>query len=328
MKNHKIIKDLVYVIVSLLLVLVMLYSGLQILESTVLRPGQSEQEGFVTKTIERNGVAYFPRQDITTVLIMGIDQFGPVEASGSYMNKGDADLNVVLIFDERAKVCNILHLNRDTMLDVSMLGLGGKPAGTRFGQLALAHTYGTGLADSCENTVKTVSSFLYGIEIDYYLSMNMDVIPMVNDAVGGVTVTVTEDFSGVDPSIQMGEMTLWGEQALTFVRTRKGVGDQLNLSRIDRHKEYLDGLVSVLQTKREEDLSFVLSLYEQIQPYTVTNCSVNVLSGMLERYTDYTLGEVVSPEGENIRGEEYMEFYVDEEALDELILRLFYAPKQ
>jgi hypothetical protein len=35
----------------------------------------------------------------------------------------------------------------------------------------------------------------------------------------------------------------------------------------------------------------------------------------------------VSPEGENVLGEKYYEFHVDEEKLDELIVRLFYAPK-
>ena len=32
-------------------------------------------------------------------------------------------------------------------------------------------------------------------------------------------------------------------------------------------------------------------------------------------------------EGENKLGEEYYEFYADEEKLDALILQLFYAPK-
>ena len=50
--------------------------------------------------------------------------------------------------------------------------------------------------------------------------------------------------------------------------------------------------------------------------------------GMLERYEGYTLNEIVTPEGENVMGEEYYEFYPEEEKLDELILRLFYAPKK
>jgi hypothetical protein len=48
---------------------------------------------------------------------------------------------------------------------------------------------------------------------------------------------------------------------------------------------------------------------------------------MMDRYSDYEIVEIVSPEGENVLGEKYYEFYVDEVKLDELILRLFYAPK-
>jgi hypothetical protein len=36
---------------------------------------------------------------------------------------------------------------------------------------------------------------------------------------------------------------------------------------------------------------------------------------------------VVTPEGKNQKGEEYMEFHLDEQKLDELILRLYYATK-
>ena len=70
-----------------------------------------------------------------------------------------------------------------------------------------------------------------------------------------------------------------------------------------------------------------MSAYEQIQPYIVTDCSVTALSGMLERYSDYEVVEIISPEGENVMGKQYYEFYLDEDALDALILRLFYMPK-
>lgn len=328
MRKHKLWKDIAFLLSILLLVLVMLYSGLRILESTVLRPEHGGTEHFVSKTIERDGVEYFPRQDLTTVLVLGVDQFGPVEDSGSYQNRGASDLNVILIFDETNKVCNILHLNRDTMMDVTVLGLKGRPAGTSYEQLALAHTYGSGLEDSCENVVDTVSRFLYGIDIDYYVSVNMDAVAIANDAVGGVTVNVTEDFSQVDPTLKSGEITLTGEQAMTYVRTRKGVGDQLNTSRIQRHQKYLNGFYEALGKTVETDVSPILEAYEQVKPYMVTDCSANALSGMIDRYSGYALGEVVTPKGENLRGEEFMEFYVDEEKLDELILRLFYEPKE
>ena len=225
-----------------------------------------------------------------------------------------------------AKQCNILHLNRDTMVEMPMLGLGGKKAGTIFAQLALSHTYGSGLEDSCINTKETVSALLNGITIDHYISMNMDAISILNDAVDGVTVTVTDDFSEVDATIPMGQVTLHGTQAVNFVRTRKDVGDQLNLSRIQRQKEYVSGFVKAFQSKREQKPDFFVSAYEEVTPYIVSDCSLNVFNWMLKRYADYTLGEIVTPEGENVLNA-YYEFYADAESLNDLVLRLFYAPK-
>ena len=316
---------LVSIAVVLVLVLVMIYSGLRILESTVFSADQEPVQP--RKTILRQGQEYFPRQDITVILIMGIDEEGPAVSSGSYRNSGEADMVALVILDQRSESYSILTLNRDMMLDMPALGLGGKPAGSYFGQLALSHTYGTGLEDSCENTRQAVSDLLYGITIDYYVSMNMDAIGILNDAVGGVTVTVTEDFSRVDPTISMGQVTLNRSQAMSYVRTRKDVGTQLNLQRMERHKDYLRGLSSALLEKAHESDLFVAETYEQMSPYMVTDCSVNAISGLIQRCSDYTLREIVSVEGENVQGEEYYEFYPDEEKLDGLILRLFYAPK-
>lgn len=328
LKKRKYTKDIVFLAAILILVFVVLYSGLRILESAALLPGQMTETTPPSKTLQREGVSYFPRQDITTVLIMGIDRQGPVEASGSYMNSGSSDMNVLVIFDEASEKVTVLNLNRDTMLEMPVLGLGGKQAGTYFGQLALSHNYGTGLEDSCRNTVRTISDFLYGVEIDYYVAMNMDAVAILNDAVGGVTLEVTEDFSLVDPSIQKGTVTLMGQQAINYVRTRKNVGDQLNLSRIGRHEKYMTAFLKAFKETYRQDPTVVLSAYETVTPYLVTNCSANALSGMLDRFYDYELGEVVSPEGENVLGEKYYEFHVDAEKLDSLILRLFYAPKR
>ena len=327
MKKRMRIIDIASAVLILLLVIVMLYSGLQILESTVLRTGADEQ-GFVSRTITRDGVSYYPRQDITVVMVLGIDQNGPVQATEGYINPGAADMAALLIFDDADKSCTILQLNRDTMLEMPVLGVGGKNAGTYYGQLALSHTYGSGMADSCENTRRTISNFLYGIRIDYYLAMNMDAISILNDAVGGVTVNVTDDFSHVDPTITKGQMTLRGEQAIRFVRTRRDVGDQLNISRIDRQKEYIGSFLKKFRSRYHSDLEFAATTYDQVLPYIVTDGSLNTITSLMDRYGDYEIREVVSPAGENVMGEEYYEFYADEDALDELILRLFYAPKE
>ena len=313
--------------VILILVIVFVYSGFRILESTVFSKGEQAAVSAPSKTIVRDDVKYFPRQDVETFLLMGIDRFGPVVDSGSYNNDGEADTVMLLLFDKKDETASVLALNRDTMVDMPVLGVGGKAAGTTYGQLALAHTYGSGLRDSCENLRTTVENLLYGFEIDHYMAMNMDGIALINDAVGGVPVTVTEDFSEVDPTIPMGQTVLTGDQAISYVRLRKDVGDQMNISRMDRQKQYVDSFLSALRAKLETETTFAVDLFEELEPYMVTDCSTTVLTSALERYGNYTVKEIVTPEGENRKGEVYMEFYADEPALDRLILRMFYAPK-
>lgn len=327
MRIGKAVKGFMTFCILLILVFVMLYSGLRIWESTALRSEDTAAETVKTKTITRNGIDYYPRQDINVMLVLGIDQYGPVESSNYYRNNGSADSVMLLVFDETNEECTVLYLNRDTMLDMDVLGVRGEYAGTFYGQLALAHTYGTGLEDSCENVKSTLMHFLHGLTVDYYVAMNMDAIPILNDSVGGVTVNVVDDFSLVDPTITLGELTLTGDQVINFVRTRKNVGDQKNLTRMERQKEYVYGFLDKLREKEHEDVNFIINVYDQVAPYLVSDCPVNTFSSMLERYVDFEVKEVVTPEGENVIGDEHYEFYVDEEKLDELIVRLFYAPK-
>lgn len=327
MKKHSSLKRVFVSVLLLALIVVILYSGLHILESTVLQKAEEPVQVGSTKTITRDGIDYFPRQDVTIMMVLGIDQFGPVESSHYYRNNGSADSIMLLVFDETARDCTVLYLNRDTMLNMDVLGVRGEYAGTTFGQLALAHTYGTGLEDSCQNVKNTLMNYIHGLTIDYYVAMNMDAIPILNDAVGGVTVTVEDDFSKVNPSITMGEVTLQGDQVIDYVRTRKDVGDQKNVTRMERQREYVDGFLKKLVEIERGDLDFIVRLYGQVAPYIVTDCSVTTLSNMLDRYAQFDLKEVVTPEGENRIEDGHYAFYADEEKLDELIVRLIYSPK-
>ncbi len=326
MTKNKKNKSVITTVLIVILAVVVAFSGYQIFNTITDNDTQPEGER-TTKTVTVDGVDYFPRQDITVLMFMGIDEFGPVKKSESYLNTGENDMVALAVFDEIDKSYSVLVLNRDTMMDIHVLGIAGKDAGTIYGQLALAHTYGTGLEDSCENTVRTVSDFLSGVTVDYYVSMNMDAIAILNDAVGGVTVNVTDDFSKVDSTITMGEVTLKGEQALSYVQTRQDVSDEMNVSRMERHKEYMNGFVTSFNKKVKESDTFVLEVYEDIAPYVVSDCSINSMSAMLNRYADYTLRDIVTPEGENTYSGEYMEFLVDEAQLEELILNMFYIKK-
>ena len=323
--NRKLISRLVFVCVCLLLVALIIYSGLRILESTFFSKDDPNQLQTTSKTIVRNGIKYFPRNDITVLLLMGINQSGPVVPTPNNAG-GAADMLALLVFDEADKSCTVLNLNRDMMVNMPALNEVGKEVGIYYGQLAYSHTYGDGMQSSCENVRKAVSNLLYGVSVDHYFSLNMDAIAILNDAVGGVKVNVVDDFSAVDPELPMGEVLLKGQQAVTFVQTRWHVGDQLNLSRMERHKEYMRSFASTLKPHLASQ-DFVLNTYGAVSDYIVTDCSADNISRLATDYRNYPIKQIVSIAGENVRNGDYFEFYADEEAMDALILELFYAPK-
>ena len=321
--RHRLLKVLA-VIAIVVLVFVIAFAALHLAESSLVKKNPVGEQ-HVSKTIIRDGVAYYPRQDITTVLLMGIDDSGEKVGGVSYRNDGHADVLLLAVLDDTSKTYNIISINRDSMVTMPVLGIGGRPADTRYGQIALSHTYGGGLEDSCENVKKTVSDLLCGIGIDYYAAMNMDGVPVLNDAVGGVEVEVVDDFSGIDDTIAMGTVVLQGEQALNFVRIRMGVGDQLNLSRMDRQKAFMEGFIDKIRGQSDQ---YLLDLYDTVSDYVVTDCNGNAMADLASRFSEYTLEEIVYLKGENVKGEVFMEYHLDEDALDQMTIELLYEPKK
>ena len=272
-----------------------------------------------------NGQAYALR-DLETILLLGVDKFEGETPEG-YLNNQQADFLLLLALDKAGETCTPIQLNRDTMTEIQILGVNGEPAGTMTGQLALAHTYGSGEEDSCENTVLAVENLLYGMEIDHYVSLTMDGVALLNDLVGGVTVEVLDDFSGIDDSLMQGEtVTLQGQQALTYVRSRGGMEDSSNLHRMERQRQYLAALQQQLKAAVQQEDGFTLDALLQLNEYMVSDCTVNQLSDLGDSLATYQVGDILTTPGDAREGEEFMEFTVDEDALQQLVMDVFYEP--
>ena len=91
---------------------------------------------------------------------------------------------------------------------------------------------------------------LTGLDIGYAGLMTFTGVAQLSTAVGGVEVCVSaplvDPWSGVNLP-EAGNHTLEGGQALAFLRTRKGVGDGSDLSRISSQQVYMAALVRTLQ---------------------------------------------------------------------------------
>lgn len=273
--------------------------------------------------------AWYARKELETVLVMGVDKYATDTAEpDSYVNQEQADFLLLLVLDRKAGVCTALPLNRDTMTEITALGLAGERTGTFTGQLALAHTYGSGGLDSARNEGRAVSTLLYGTDIDHVMAFTMDAVPVLTDAVGGVTVLVEDDFSAMTDQLPMGqEVTLRGELALTFVRGRGGMGgEKTNLNRMARQSVYLQGLYSQLQGAAQNE-GFLTQLLLELSPYLDTDCTATQLNDLYQTVVDDRLEVLDAPAGEAVAGDEFMEFHVDEDALRQTVIDLFYEQR-
>ena len=271
-----------------------------------------------------DGVAYEPKA-LSTVLVMGVDKTLRSDAGG-FRNGGQADFLLMLLIDNENKVIVPLQIDRDTMTEIAVLGVLGSKAGTRNAQICLSHGFGDGKAQSCLLTQEAVRNLLLGIEIDYYFAMELDGIQSLNDAVGGVTVTLEDDLSSLDPTMRKGvTLTLHGEQAEFFVRNRRDVGSGTNEERMDRQKSYIDALINKLSSRGQGDQDGIGALYDVLQPYLQTNMTRGRIINITWKTHGYRYAEVVRPQGKYSAGKDgYMEFHIDEQALQRLVIDLFY----
>ena len=273
---------------------------------------------------------YTLRDDLECILLMGIDTFSDRlvnEERDTEFNGQQADFLLLMIIDNQDKSFRVLHINRDTMAEIERLGLGGVHLGTYTAQLCLAHSYGSGGNDSCRNQVKAVSRFLYDVPVAHYYSVTMDAIPVLNDLVGGVTVYIEDDFSNTDPTIVQGSrQKLMGKQALTFIRARGSMKDSSNINRMKRQQVYMEAFYEKLTEAVKNDESFARRLGLKTADYCISDLSIDQLQSLADRVKDYRYKGLETIQGKAVPGAVFMEFYTDEQALQDQVIRLFFEP--
>ncbi len=319
-------REVALAVIALVLALTAVYFVCAWLEGRDRKPetrGDLSERFPDANTIEVDGITYVPRKNLTTMLLMGIDRDSDAVVSG-FRNGGQADFLELMVVDSASKKVTLLPIDRDTMTPITILSVLGKKSGERVLQISLSHSFGDGKEQSCLLTSQAVSGLLLGIEIDDYISMNLDGIATLNDLAGGVTVTLEDDFSAVDPRMTPGvTLTLHGMQAEYFVRSRMSMQIGTNEARMARQKVYMDGLIDALRTGMRDE-SYIVSLFDGLNPYLQSSMNRGLMTNRIWSVRDYALETVELPGEHAIGSDGFMEFHPDEKALQEAVLALFY----
>jgi LCP family protein required for cell wall assembly len=274
--------------------------------------------------ITSDGVDYTFNTRLDTLLYIGVDASGDL-ADGAV---GQADTIILFVMNKDTKAMTAINFSRDTMTTVQSYSENGNLMGTLTQHLGYAYTFGNGGKNSCENVVWSVSNLMNGIPIEEYCATDVSSIEQINSMVGGVTVTVPND----DLADQFEEMytgntvKLTDENVEKFVRYRDISVDFSNNGRRERQKAYLEAYMPMLKSALANDLDGMWNRFTEIEADTITSVSRSEYISMANTFgtMDVSQIEFYTPTGEDQKGENHDEFYMDEDAFFEKILEIFY----
>lgn len=303
--------------------------ALQLVEEEILTKEEEEkwQEGWV----KYQGEVYAYNEEILTFLIMGIDKQSDVEEVTEGTDGGQADALFLLVLNPKDKSIKVVGINRNTMTDIDIYDDYGEYVSTVKAQLAIQHGFGNGMEESCEYQKKAVENLFYQLPVHGYAAINMSAVATINDAVGGVDVTIPADLDGINEDFVEGSRVhLMGENAFWYVKYRDtdvfGSADM----RLERQKMYLNGFIEAAKQAVHKDISTAIGLYQAVKPWMVTDVSLDEAAYLAPVLADYEFNgdDFYLLQGETVMGEQYEEFYLDEDALFGMILDIFYEKVQ
>ncbi|MCC3356081.1 LytR family transcriptional regulator [Bacillus sp. REN16] len=199
-KKMSIGKKILISVLSIFIVLILgaggyayyLYNSVEKTAETMHKPIDRE------KSEKRTEEVVFEKHDPISVLLMGVDA-----RAG---DRGRSDSLIVLTVNPNDKSMKMVSIPRDTRTEIVGKGFQDK----------INHAYAFG---GPEMAIDTVENFL-DIPIDYYVQVNMESFKDIVDAVGGVTVNNSFEFSSGGYTFSKGQVYLNGAQALAYARMR------------------------------------------------------------------------------------------------------------
>ncbi|ONI86380.1 hypothetical protein ALI144C_10635 [Actinosynnema sp. ALI-1.44] len=194
-----------------------------------------------------------------TILVLGLDKL---------VDEGQRPDSIMLLRAGADGSFRALSVPRDSRIDPES-------------KLNMAYLKAGGGDKGAQATAAEVEK-LTGVRAQHYVTVAMTDFPELSTAVGGVEVclkkAVNDQLSGAN--LPAGKQTVSGEQALAFLRQRRGLPNG-DLDRIARHQAFLRGLAARLATLEPAKLT---ALVDTVKRTVHTDAALDVL-GLARRLT-------------------------------------------
>lgn len=293
-----------------------------------------EDTAQVMGTLKLAGKKYEYYNEMETYLFIGMDASGEDSAGGEYQGNM-ADFLLLAVLDKTEKKYCFIQLDRDTMAEVRLLARDNTGVATAKLQLCAASWYGGDGEAGCRNVAEAVSNLFGGLVIDGYYSLNMKSIADINHMVGGVEVTLEEDIPEGGEEMKKGvTVTLTDEQAYHYLHDRYGVGDETNVSRMKRHRQYMKAFLEKAGQLQREDKAFVLRLYQKMENDAISSISgkdISRIAKLMQDGQDMGIREFSGTSGTGQAlgdGIDHREFYLDKKSVVKVLTEVYGLVRQ
>ena len=250
-------------------------------------------------------------KDDITFLLLGVDSKDVSKSSGTR-----TDTMMLCKVDKSTGDISILSIPRDTKARIR-----GRKNEEKINH---AHAYG-----GPDLSVKAVKDLL-GVDLEYYVKVDYNIVKEFVDLIGGVEIDVPMDMKYSDPvadpplyiDLRKGYQTLDGDKALQFLRFRKGYADQ-DLGRIRAQQEFIKAAAE--KALRPSNIVNIPQMIKSYYDNVDTNIPLDVIMKFAMKakiYSTETMQASTLPgDTKYISGVSY--FIPDEEETGKLVKSIF-----
>lgn len=261
------------------------------------------------------------------ILVLGIDKRDTISNESQEVgDNGQADFVAIVHIDLLDGELKVISIPRETMVYIVSEDTDETESikDKDKQQICLQYAYGTSSKEGCELMQHCLEDN-FGLHTDCYIACSMGGIPQIIDAVGGVDIVPSRDYSYGSESINdwaflsSSEIVhLDGTSAYDFIHFRNIDEYYSNQDRLDRQRDFIKAFSDKITINNVLTINAISSLFELYNGYITTNMSSIDYIKLYLAYRIYGLDEIsiVRVPGIETHTGMYDEYEITQEGLE------------
>lgn len=285
-----------------------------------------------------DGKVYEYRDDMLNFLLLGIDQSGSLstETKLTDWNAGQADTIFLVSLNQADKKISVIGIPRNSMVNVEIYNSGLEREGTIYNQICLQYGYAGGGELGLQKMKERVSELMCGLPIHGTCAVSFNAISLITDRLGGIEVVVPDDMTEYSKAYVRGStQLLTGRNVVNYLRYRQYDTLGSPTTRLERQKDFMRVAMGRVMQEVKANPVFVKDIYGSLKAYMNTDITVDEAVYIASKALDCTLAEQSFYQLSGVDKAEYFvrengaqdfydDYYIDEDALQKIMIEVFY----